>query len=262
MKNPVGAESMFQKLDKLRAAVRKRIGRFRSVVLLYHRVADLETDPWALAVSPRHFAEHLEVLRRSRVVLTLDELSGRSMRGDDPSTAVAISFDDGYADNLHCARTLLECHEFPATVFLATGNLGCQREFWWDELDRLLLQPGTLPSALELNIGDRQYCWQLREDASYGVPVARRRGTWRTWHRAPGRRQQLYRRLWRLLQPLLASERQQSGDTVRLPIRAIVRRDDGARSDKRVSLGLFNHARRHPADLGSVAAAAGGGSRL
>ena len=65
--------------------------------------------------------------------------------GDVPSAGVVVTFDDGYADNFHNAKPLLERYEIPATVFVTTGYLQDQREFWWDELERILLQPGTLP---------------------------------------------------------------------------------------------------------------------
>ena len=65
-----------------------------------------------------------------------------------------ITFDDGYADVLHHAKPLLERHSVPATVFVATGAIGQRREFWWDELGGLFLQPGTLPEELELTVDE------------------------------------------------------------------------------------------------------------
>jgi peptidoglycan/xylan/chitin deacetylase (PgdA/CDA1 family) len=108
--------------------------RGRRVVLLYHRIAHIEPDPWSLCVTPEHFAEHLDVLRSwSRVRLDQVESPGR--------LSAAITFDDGYADNLHEAARLLVRSDTPATFFLATGYLGGTREFWWDELERIVFHP-------------------------------------------------------------------------------------------------------------------------
>lgn len=104
-----------------------------ALVLLYHRVADLPSDPWSLAVTPRRFAEHLEVLcAMARPVPLRTAAEGRA-----PRRAVAVTFDDGYADNLYAAKPLLEFWGVPATVFVTTGGLDDGRELWWDELERV-----------------------------------------------------------------------------------------------------------------------------
>jgi len=59
-----------------------------------------------------------------------------------PPGAVAVTFDDGYADNLYEALPLLEAHGVPATMFLTTGPIESQQEFWWDALEQLLLPAG------------------------------------------------------------------------------------------------------------------------
>jgi peptidoglycan/xylan/chitin deacetylase (PgdA/CDA1 family) len=92
-------------------------------------------------VTPEHFAEHLDVLRFwSRVRLDQVECSGSRMSGNGRISA-AITFDDGYADNLHEAARLLMRSDTPATFFLATGYIGGTREFWWDELERIVFYP-------------------------------------------------------------------------------------------------------------------------
>jgi peptidoglycan/xylan/chitin deacetylase (PgdA/CDA1 family) len=124
-----------------------------SVVLLYHRVAEPNDggrgDPFSLCVSPARFAEHLEVLRGflGRPSLPLEALVdggvavGAGRRGARSTRGVAITFDDGYADNLHAALPLLERHECPATLFATTDSPG--REFWWDAMARLNPEDAT-----------------------------------------------------------------------------------------------------------------------
>jgi peptidoglycan/xylan/chitin deacetylase (PgdA/CDA1 family) len=58
---------------------------------------------------------------------------------------VALTFDDGYVDNLELAKPRLSAADVPATVFLATGYLDSPEPFWWDELATLLLSEAALP---------------------------------------------------------------------------------------------------------------------
>lgn len=114
-------------------------GAVKPVVLMYHRIAEPQADPWGLAVRPRHFAEQLSVLRRTRTPLTLADFVGRVAAGTLPADAVAVTFDDGYADNLTAALPRLAAADVPATICLATGYLGQDFGFWWDEMAELVL---------------------------------------------------------------------------------------------------------------------------
>jgi peptidoglycan/xylan/chitin deacetylase (PgdA/CDA1 family) len=129
---------------------------------------------------------------------------------------VVVTFDDGYADNLHNAKPLLERYGIPATVFLTTGYVGSEREFWWDELERLLLKPGTLPKVLHLRVNGSTYQWKLSEAARYSEDTSRRHQRWRAWKDAPpSSRQRLYLSLWQLLGTLGEGERQRVLDELR-----------------------------------------------
>jgi peptidoglycan/xylan/chitin deacetylase (PgdA/CDA1 family) len=66
-------------------------------------------------------------------VLPLDEAIARLKNGDLPQRAAAITFDDGYADNLTCAVPILKKHGLSATFFIATGYLDGGR-MWNDTL--------------------------------------------------------------------------------------------------------------------------------
>jgi peptidoglycan/xylan/chitin deacetylase (PgdA/CDA1 family) len=187
----------------------------RTLILLYHRVAELRSDPWRLSVTPSQFAEHLEVLRRYAHPISLQQLSQGLLEGNLPDRSVVITFDDGYADNLYNAKPLLTRYAVPATVFLTTGYIGNEREFWWDELDRVLLQPGALPETLRLSVNGSTYQWKLGKAAHYSEDAAWRHRHWRAWDHRHWRaweylfspRQHLYRSLWELLHPLTEGER-------------------------------------------------------
>jgi peptidoglycan/xylan/chitin deacetylase (PgdA/CDA1 family) len=165
-------------------------------------VADLQTDPWGLAVTPDQFAEHIEVLRQRTQPLSLQQLICRLDRDDLPRIAVAVTFDDGYVDNLLNAKPLLERYDIPATIFLTSGAIGQTREFWWDDLDRLLLQQGTLSKTLEIFLDGQRHRWDLGDVAHYDEATAALHRDWRAWEPPPTPRHLAYRSLWELLQPL------------------------------------------------------------
>jgi peptidoglycan/xylan/chitin deacetylase (PgdA/CDA1 family) len=185
------------------------ITQWRAVILLYHRVTELNTDPQLLCVTPEHFAEHLKIIKRYAKLVPLKQLVGAIQRGSLPSRVVAITFDDGYADNLYNALPLLEQHASPATFFVTSGCIGSKREFWWDELDRLLLQPGVLPETLRLTINGNTYHCDLNKVAHYRESDYLRYRRWNVLeNNDPTSRQHIYRSLCQILQPLPEVERQ------------------------------------------------------
>lgn len=176
-------------------------------ILLYHRVADADSDPWSLSVSPQHFAEHLEVLRKYTRPLQLEQLNQDIEAKKPLNRRVAITFDDGYADNFHNAKPLLERYDIPATVFVTSGYVGNEYEFWWDELERVFLQPQTLPESLELCIEGTNYYWELGEASDYSQNDYQRHRDWQIEQPPPSVRHFLYFYLWQLLRPMLDGDR-------------------------------------------------------
>jgi len=137
------------------------------LILMYHRIADEPIDPWGLAVSPAHFEQQLEVLRRTRRPLPLGEFMRMLGAGTLPSDAVALTFDDGYVDNLIAGLPRLAAAGVPATVFLATGFLDRCEPFWWDELARFILRENA-PESFEVEIQGRSITFELGPQASVG----------------------------------------------------------------------------------------------
>jgi peptidoglycan/xylan/chitin deacetylase (PgdA/CDA1 family) len=178
-----------------------------ALVLLYHRVADIACDPQWLCVTPRHFAEHLEVLNQFGPTLTVRQLNEVRETGSIPRRAVVVTFDDGYADNLYNAVPLLERHDVPATFFVCSGYVGQEREFWWDDLERLMLHPGMLPATLEITLNGSTHSWPLGS-SDYSEEAFVRDRSWNAMMaRKPTARQQAYLALCQLLRRVAPEQR-------------------------------------------------------
>jgi peptidoglycan/xylan/chitin deacetylase (PgdA/CDA1 family) len=186
-----------------------------ALVLMYHRVADEPCDPWALCVSPSRFDEQMAVLRQSAYVLPLRQLQDHLGGDADQPPSVIVTFDDGYSDNFHAARPVLERHGVPATFFIISGYVGRPHEFWWDELDRLLLQPGHLPASFRLDLDGSTVDADLTGRTEYPREDFERNRLWRAWEPPPTPRHALYYSLWQRLRPMTAPDRQLALATIR-----------------------------------------------
>ncbi|MCB1998691.1 MAG: polysaccharide deacetylase family protein [Rhodoferax sp.] len=104
-----------------------RGGSPRLSVFIYHRVLP-EPDPlFPGELDRQRFDMQLGWIRRWFNVMPLAAAVQRLRDGSLPPAAAAITFDDGYADNLHHAAPVLQRHGMTATLFVATGFLegGC-----------------------------------------------------------------------------------------------------------------------------------------
>jgi peptidoglycan/xylan/chitin deacetylase (PgdA/CDA1 family) len=173
--------------------------RRRGVILLYHRVASPRIDPLLLCVSPAHFEEHLDILRKAYAPLSLAELAEASAAGTVPDRAVAVTFDDGYADNGQAAAPILRRHGMRATVFVA-GDCLEGRPFYYDELEEILLIAPRLPPRLRVVLRGRKHEWEFGDWAR--LPKNPGRDYWR-WNMEspsdPTPRHRCYRELFCLL---------------------------------------------------------------
>jgi peptidoglycan/xylan/chitin deacetylase (PgdA/CDA1 family) len=180
---------MRKTITNLARRVSRSRGAGHGVVLMYHRIAPADVAGGGVAVAAHRFEEHLLALRSSFRLLPLSALVRSRADGAIPRRSVAITFDDGYLDNLTEAKPLLERYDAPATVFVVSGYVGSGRRFWWDELERICVSPRTLPARLELAA----------------------RGMTRTWSIDSGSdRRPLFRELRELLGPLDEDEREEA----------------------------------------------------
>jgi len=193
---------------RVRRARRQRAGV--SLILMYHRVSTPSADPWRLNVTPEHFSEHLDVIRRVAHPVPLATIAS-DVRGKRVSAPrqVAITFDDGYANNLFEAAPRLAAAGVPGTVFVTTAYVGARDEYWWDVLERIVLHARALPSTLELTLPGGARRWQLGTAAEAGQDVNG------TAEAAPvGTRLHFYRELWAALTPLTPDSRQPALDAL------------------------------------------------
>jgi peptidoglycan/xylan/chitin deacetylase (PgdA/CDA1 family) len=106
---------------------------------MYHRIAEDSFDPWGTAVTSAHFAEHLAWLISYRTVLPLSQFVAKHAEGTLPANAIALTFDDGYSCNAEIAAPMLERFRAPATIFLPVERIENGGQFWWDELEEIVL---------------------------------------------------------------------------------------------------------------------------
>jgi peptidoglycan/xylan/chitin deacetylase (PgdA/CDA1 family) len=100
-------------------------GRLR--ILCYHGVCldRLAGESWvpSIFVAQSAFDAQLQYLRQNAHVLPLGDAVTRLQDGSLPPRAVSITFDDGYANNLHLAQPLLQKYRMHATVFLSSAYI-------------------------------------------------------------------------------------------------------------------------------------------
>lgn len=122
----------------LSAGLRARRGK--PTILMYHGVSAESRFPGLRNASDLHlprdlFAQHVRLLRKHRRVIGMTEMATGLRDGDDLSNTVALTFDDGYENNVLQAAPILADQNMPAAFFLATAYIGTERWIWTDQLE-------------------------------------------------------------------------------------------------------------------------------
>ena len=93
-------------------------------ILMYHRVTDTAVTgtagPDQLTVSPALFEQQIAWLAQYRRILPLSSLLSEIENGNVDGNAVAVTFDDGYLDNLTHAIPILEKYNAPASIYITS----------------------------------------------------------------------------------------------------------------------------------------------
>lgn len=124
VRSPVGRAARVVAREALGALRRLRpaaTGHAR--VIYYHRIDD---EQHRSCVTPAAFADQMRLLREEGWnVVPFPSLATSLAAGEAfPERTVAVTFDDGFADNHRNAFPVLDRWSIPATIFLATGFIG------------------------------------------------------------------------------------------------------------------------------------------
>ena len=127
--------------------------------LLYHRVIPYEKDAYQIKVKPETFDNHIKFLSENYPIIKFDD-----DWSDINEDSIVVTFDDGYMDNYLYAYPILKKYQVPATIFVTSGNIGTNREFWWDDLLRLCVCRKTKWKAFKLCDDLLNYTWQTETE--------------------------------------------------------------------------------------------------
>ena len=109
-----------------------------ATILMYHSVPAADSAQWidpCNSLSPEVFEQHAKFLANHRHVISIDRLVAQLEQAKPfQRGTVAITFDDGYLDNLTVAAPILAKYNLPATIYLATDYLDTGENQWIDIL--------------------------------------------------------------------------------------------------------------------------------
>jgi len=109
-------------------------------IVRYHSVSDVRDRNHlyvnrAIAVAPETFERQIEFLAARYRCVRMDDVAEALDGGKPlPANAVAVTFDDGYADNHRHAYPILRRHGVPAMFYLVAGCLDGEAPLWPSEV--------------------------------------------------------------------------------------------------------------------------------
>lgn len=148
-------------------------------ILMFHSVSEQRTF-WDNRISPDRFRETVRYLsRRFRIVPMAHIIERLRRNAEVPSDWVALTFDDGYADNAEVALPELSALKAPATFFVPSGivrmdsnaDRGQLPFLFFDGVEDLLRRSAPdVASRLQASVSTRV---SLRDDASRSDAILR-----------------------------------------------------------------------------------------
>ena len=139
-------------------------------VLIYHHVSN--SMPVSTSISPEHFIAQMDYLANNDYkIVPLTELAEKLKKGEAlPDKAIAITFDDSYADVYAAAYPILKKRGWPFTFFVNTKAVGSGKLFvTWDQLREMSKNNVTIANhtidhshLVRLEKDETQAQWRVR----------------------------------------------------------------------------------------------------
>ncbi len=135
-------------------------------VLFYHRVADDHPNAWSISL--KQFKHQIEWVRERYQIVSLADVQQAVDLRQNTEPLVAITFDDGYADNSEAALPWLLQEGLPLTYFVTTGNMSTGEPFPHDVRAGTPLRPNTPEQIRELAASGVEIGCHTRTHADLG----------------------------------------------------------------------------------------------
>ena len=124
------------------------MGRAPISVLIFHRISDDRANAWTTPTQT--FVQAIRWLKSRFDLISLDEAQRRIRAGANHRPAVAITFDDGYAENCRVALPWLIAERIPCTYFVCTQPVLKGTPFNHDLARSQFFQPNSVAQLREL----------------------------------------------------------------------------------------------------------------
>ncbi len=113
--------------------------RGRGVILMFHNVRPEASRAYApnhpLEITPEFLETTIDLLQRLQYdIIPVADIAERLARNDGARFA-ALTFDDGYRDNLEFAAPILRRHGVPYAIYVTVGFVNRTSRLWWLELE-------------------------------------------------------------------------------------------------------------------------------
>ncbi|QEL22578.1 polysaccharide deacetylase family protein [Bosea sp. F3-2] len=135
------------------------------IILTLHHVRPQVARSFApnalLEITPEFLDEALSLIRGEYDIVSLDEAVLRLQQPKRGRFFVALTFDDGYRDNVEHAWPVLAKHGVPWTLFVTSGFADRTARLWWLELEEAIR---ALP-RLDLALPDGPFTARTETDA-------------------------------------------------------------------------------------------------